>query len=393
MHEIDNLSYRATLMSRDIPVGDIHSHRVEPIRQELLPLYFQRGGDFGVWLSQRAIDSHRTYSRLLKKVLRLKERDDISTALHFNAVTITDTYWVKPVNSMLTWNDVRFQNNEFDTLALSGDLSAFGKKPSRTPELTNTGSFEKCWRRENGHWWLYKEASPLSRFSELFICELCKALGFPVAHYERAGENIKSLDFTDGKLNFESAFAIVGEDEDYVTNYHTFQKFGKEVSDQYLELLLMDTFCRNADRHTQNYGVLRSPDTGAVLRMAPNFDNNIALVSTGYEGTPRGKDLFGELLSELEASEHAIEDYATRHPLPNITPELIADCCAKTGEAVDVPYIQQFVMAGYQQTPLPRLLEKQSVHQLCAKAKKMAAEINSGKTPADPVSTLEQSKT
>ena len=118
MNDVYSLSYHATLMSKDVPVGDIHGRTVTPLREELLPIYFQRGGDFAQWLSMRAIDATRTNSRLLKKVLRLQERDDVSTALHFNAVTITDTYWVRPDGSSLTWDDVRFRENYFDTLAL-----------------------------------------------------------------------------------------------------------------------------------------------------------------------------------------------------------------------------------------------------------------------------------
>ena len=65
----------------------------------------------------------------------------------------------------------------------------------------------------------------------------------------------------------------------------------RSLADQYVELLMMDAFCLNADRHTNNYGVLRDPDSGKVLRLAPNFDNNIALISTGYLDKPRGADL------------------------------------------------------------------------------------------------------
>lgn len=358
MSDVYSLSYHATLMSKDVPIGDIRSRAVTPLREELLPVYFQRGGDFAQWLSMRAVDATRTNSRLLKKVLRLQERDDISTALHFNAVTITDTYWVKPDGSSLTWDDVRFRENYFDTLALRGDLSAFSRKPSRTPELTNTGSFEKCWRLENGQWWMYKQATPLQRFSELFVYHLSNALHFPCAKYELAGEYIRTLDFTGGKLNFEPAFSFVGEDEDYLRNYRTFQQLGQSLADQYVELLMMDAFCLNGDRHTNNYGVLRDTDTGEIKSLAPNFDNNIALISNGYLDKPRGADLLTNSLCDLERGERAISLYASRHPLPVVTPELIAACCAKTGEDVDVAYVQQFVMAGYFNTPVPQLISQ-----------------------------------
>ena len=80
----------------------------------------------------------------------------------------------------------------------------------RTPELTNTGSFEKCWRYEDGAWWMYKAGTEAERFSELFVYELCKTLGFPVAEYQNCAPYIRTRDFTGGRLNFEPAAYLVG---------------------------------------------------------------------------------------------------------------------------------------------------------------------------------------
>lgn len=357
MNVLDDLTFRADLMSGDTVAGHIVSRRVEPVRPELLPLCFARGGDVSDWLEHRAIDTHRTHSRLLKKVLRLKERDDVSTALHFNAATITDNYWVRPVGSGLTWDDVRFVGNDFADLALEGRLADFSKPPSRTPELTNIGSFEKCWRYEDRAWWMYKAGTQEERFSELFVAALCRAVGFATAEYESRPPYIRTRDFTGGTLNFEPAAYLVGDDEDYEVNYRAFQAFGQEVADRYVELLLMDTFCRNADRHPYNYGLLRSQKDGHVVALAPNFDNNIALISGGMDEKPRTADLLTELLEEFEGKTHAVSDYAARHPLPVLTADLIARCCAETGLPADIGYIQQFVLAGWERLPVPQLLK------------------------------------
>lgn len=346
MNLLDEID-RADLMCGDTVAAHIQSRAVIPVEPNLVPLCFRHGGDIEGWLEHRAIDAHRTHSRLLKKVLRLRKRDDLSTALHFNAATITDNYWVRPEGSDLVWENVRFRDNDFADLALKGTLADFSKKPSRTPELTNTGSFEKCWRLESGEWWMCKAENELERFSELFVFELCRALGFPTAEYQNSGAFIRTKDFTRGVLNFEPAAYLVGDDEDYVANYEAFQEFGERIADQYVELLLMDAFCRNADRHTYNYGLLRDQKTGQVLSMAPNFDHNIALVARGYDDSPRKSDLLMELLVELEGQTHAVSRYLSRHPKPIITPELIVQCCIQTGMTVDVDYIQQFVMAGY----------------------------------------------
>lgn len=348
----------AMLMSRDVELARIEGNAMSVIREDLLPLYLRRTGDLEGWLAHRAIDRHRTHSRLLKKALRLAEKDDVSTALAVQAATITDTYWVRPAGSSLTWDEVRYKENYFDSLALRGDLAAFSRQPSRTPELTNTGSFEKCWRLENGRWWMYKQCNENEMFSELFVCELCKALGFATAEYERSGQYIRAPDFTQGRVNFEPAFSLVGDNEDYAFNYRTLYAIAPNLADQYVELLMMDAFCLNADRHTENYGVLRDIETGAILRMAPNFDNNIALLYDGYKPQPRQADLLGRELNELERTDHALSAYAARHPLPVVTPALIEQCCKKTGVPVDIPYVQQFVMAGYEQTAIPRLLRE-----------------------------------
>lgn len=355
---IDDLNYCATLMSKDVAIAEVRSHQVIPIRNDLVPLCFKNGGgDFGIWLEGRAVDSSRPHSRLLKKALRLKERDDISTTLHVNAVTLTDSYWVKPEGSSLSWEDVRFKRNDFADLALKGDLSHFSKEPSLTPELTNTGSFEKGWKFEDGAWWLYKEANKLEKFSELFIYEMCKELGFSAAIYEDRGDFVRSRDFTEQRMNLEPAAYLMGDEEDYVENYRKFKEFGIAFADQYLEIIMMDAFCRNADRHTHNYGLLRDADSGTILRMAPNFDNNIALLSKGYEKGPRGDDFFTQDLRVLEREEQAITCYAMRHKLPVITPEMIAECCKRTGVDVDIPYVQQYVMCGFVNSGIPQLIE------------------------------------
>ena len=122
------------LMSKDNCIARIHDDILEIVNEALLPLYLKRTRNIEEWLSMRAIDEHRTNSRLLKRALRLENKDDVHTVLRFNAATITDTYWMKPTDSSLTYDEVRFKENLFDMLALKGDINSFNQKPSRTPE-------------------------------------------------------------------------------------------------------------------------------------------------------------------------------------------------------------------------------------------------------------------
>ncbi|MEG0304667.1 MAG: hypothetical protein RR576_07505 [Oscillospiraceae bacterium] len=351
--------FNGWILNRDLPVAKVENNQIVNFNNQLSPLYIARTKDFEGWLEMRAIDRHRPNSRLLKKALRLAERDDISTVLSVNAVTITDGYWVREDGSNLSYNDVRFKVNMFDELALRGDFNSLNHVPSRTPELTNIGSYEKCWRLERGEWWLWKAANTEEMFSELFIYHFGKALGFPMAEYQRAGAYVKSKDFTqNATVNFEPAYSLMHDDENYAANYKVFKTIEPKLADQYVQLLILDTLCLNADRHTFNYGVLRSPQTGEILCLAPNFDNNIALISRGYSSCNRQNDLMVQLFNELETECGAVSQYLTRHRLPIVTQEVISTCCKKAGIDVDVSYMQQFILSAYQGMWFPKQLEE-----------------------------------
>ncbi|MCL2671048.1 MAG: hypothetical protein FWF10_03315 [Clostridiales bacterium] len=272
------------LLSKDTPIAKIVNGEFQAIIPERLPLYLQRTGDIVTWLCSRAIDNHRTNSRLLKKALRLQNRDDLTAVLSVNAATITDNYWVRPIDDTTTnYADVRFSVNRFDNLALTGDVNSFHQAPSRTPELTNIGSFEKCWRLIDGEWWMLKAGKPEELFSELLISRIGKLLGFPMAEYEPDGDFIKSRDFThNASVDFEPAHSIVGDTPNYIKIYDALAPYGQHITDAYLQMCYLDALVLNMDRHEHNFGVLRKSDTGEVLSLAPFFDHNIALVSRNY---------------------------------------------------------------------------------------------------------------
>ena len=152
-----------TLMSEDRPIARIKNGLIIASDDSLLPLYLKRTRNVEGWLASRAIDSHRVNSRLLKKALRLKAVDDVQTALAVNAANVTDRYWFRTEDSSAVYDDIRFKENYFDQLALRGDPDSFSREPSRTPELTNTGSFEKCWKLIDGKWWMYKNCNENER--------------------------------------------------------------------------------------------------------------------------------------------------------------------------------------------------------------------------------------
>ncbi len=283
------------IMNRDVAAAEYINGDLKILDKQLLPLYLI-SHSFNAWVEKRAIDATRPHSRLLKRMLRLSKTDDFSTALQNNAATITDTYWVKPQNSDLSYADVAFNDDRWCIVALRGSKDGFDIPAGRTPELTNIGSFEKGWKLEHENWWLHKKATSGALFSELFMYKLGKHFGYDMAKYERvSGDEIKSLDFTNnGEVNLEDASGFLSAEceLDFIRAYNELKELKGGLEQGYAKMLFMDAICYNPDRHLENFGILRDPASGEILSFAPMFDHNMALIS---DGVIRDKPISGFL--------------------------------------------------------------------------------------------------
>ena len=335
------------IFSGEILVAVWNDNVLTVVNADLIPMYLKYNQDADRWLASRAIDHRRPNSRLLKKALRLVEKDDISSVIHVNGAKITDNYWIRELGSELTYSDVKFSDDYFSNLALKGNYDSFNRaansKRSKTPELTNVGSFEKCWKLRDGKWWMYKKASHDEMFSELFVYELGCALGMNMAVYQRGEACIKSLDFAEAaRVNFEPASTFMGDNEDYIDVVKALEKICPNAIPDYIRMIFMDTICANPDRHTNNFGLLRDTQTGELIGFAPNYDNNMALISRGYPSKPGSKDMLISLFNEL------IKEYPNyRAYIPSVTEEMVRNVIEKLNMKVKSKVVIDLVMGRY----------------------------------------------
>lgn len=195
---------------------------------------------------------------------------------------------------------------------------------------------------------MYKSGNSNEYFSELFICKLGEKRGLDMAHYEMDDGYIRSKNFTDGtEYNFEPIFSIMDENDNYSDCFDAICKLSPELAEQYLRIILLDTICYNMDRHTENFGFLRDVSSGRIVSMAPNYDNNIALISRGYpNSTDREHDGLVRFFREFVRSNSAARAMLQDMELPEITDELIDECFAEIPIEVDRDFVKTFILNG-----------------------------------------------
>ncbi len=274
-----SLSYTGEVMSGDTPVAKFENGVLIKIDESLAPLIIKRTHSLESFLKLRVIDISRTNARLLKKSLGIKVNDDTNLSLYSYALSISDNYWFKPKHSKYKYKDVFFKDDSLFDLSLKGNSIYFANAAKITPELTTTGSFEKGWKIINGEWWLYKSGNSKQIFSELFCYHFAKLIGLDTAIYEYDNGFIKSKNFA-GNYNFEPLASLIGDNDSFQYIFDSLMSINENIAKQYLFLSFFDSVVYNVDRHNENAGLLRDRKSGKIISLAPNFDNNLALIST-----------------------------------------------------------------------------------------------------------------
>ena len=288
---------QGTLMSGNTPVALIESGEISKvIEPSLIPLHFLFAEDPSLksWLRQRSLDTSRTNSRFVLRELDSDKADITQIVLSVNAATVTDNFWIRENGSEKTYEQTRFHQDHLAKVALLGSSAGIVVPPDhRSPELTNIGTFEKCWHLENDQWWLYKRGDPENTFSELAVQSIGRYLNLNMAVYEYVSREeignifdcrapasistVKTLDFTGGILNFEPAADLGCKKNDAVKNYQILKKLSPAAAQEYEKMVLLDALTYNIDRHLYNFGVLRDQATGQVISLAPAYDHNLSL--------------------------------------------------------------------------------------------------------------------
>jgi len=340
------LQLTGDLMMKDEIVASFDNGEITYLNNEKCPLYIKRTRNIKGYLASRVIDSSRTNSRILKRVMEIKEKEDYIISLYAHGAIITDNYWFKPKQSKLKYKDIEFKDDSYADVALDGVIYFFPKSPRYSPQLTLGGSFEKCWKRINNKWYLYKKGSKEEIFSELFCSRLARVLNISTATYEYEDGYIKTENFAKN-VNFEPIAAIAGEDDSYQNVFDSLNEYGKDIQKQYLKLIWFDSLVNNVDRHNENCGLLKDQKNGKVISFAPNFDNNMALIAKSKTlNLNVENDGFIKILTKFLNNKEVKELYK-QIDIPNITANDLKEIFASIEIKEDEKLISEYILRRY----------------------------------------------
>ena len=110
-------------------------------------------------------------------------------------------------------------------------------------------------------------------------------------------------------------------------------------------MIFMDTIAANPDRHTFNFGLLRDTETGKIISLAPNFDNNMALIARDYpKNIQRKKDVLIDCFNALMEFDSSLKQY-----IPSLSEKDIKAVLKKVNMKVKTDTVIRFIMNGYNQ--------------------------------------------
>lgn len=291
-----------TTLSFDIISGKIMQVG-RKVNKELLPPGANlTQEDLKKWWERRAVPLNQGNIKLLLRENQIPTTQ--SYLLQNLGMSLSDHYWINPVDICYQWKDVNLFTNDF-----RDEIGNFGFKESlsennrivnlqnRTifyPSASLQGELQKKWVLQNGKRYLIKGnygnscqqsineviASMIHEKQENVSYTKYRLCDIDVAGNKGIG--CLCEDFCTEDIEFISAYDIVNsaKKKNDISIYEHFigicmqNGLEEEKVREFLEYQIISDFViTNTDRHLYNFGILRDSKTLAYLKMAPIFDS------------------------------------------------------------------------------------------------------------------------
>ena len=264
--------------------GEELNTRIAPIQFKILSNWLTEWWD----KRQLPISQGRVDEMLRKKGLLGSEE----YLLRNLGLSLTDYYWICPLDSNLKWADVNLFENDFKENLFVEINDVTMPVQEYSPNSSLQGELEKSWRIINDKRMLVKgnkkELSTES-INEVIASEFHEMQGYDnFTKYALTKIDDKEYDygcysenFVTQELEYVSAYAIMTSEKknnstsrfEHLINTAAEYGIDKEQFRTDLEYqILSDYILSNRDRHMNNIGVLRDATSMEFVRMAPIYD-------------------------------------------------------------------------------------------------------------------------
>lgn len=252
--------------------------------------------DIRRWWSGRRIPASRAnaYDTGFENIRNLIGSDDFSyLSEKCFGLSLSDQYWINPINSPLNWHDINFFENDFseDMGKMIFDNIISENPDMVSPDNTSDGNIRKKWKIIDGKRCLLKGYSmPYKQepFNEKIASALCKRLGIVnFAEYcvaiNKTGPFCICENFITPDTEYVTAEAIMHfRKRENVSMYSHYVRICEElgicdIRDKLDEMLVIDYIIGNYDRHFRNFGLIRNVETLEFMGAAPIFDTGSSL--------------------------------------------------------------------------------------------------------------------
>ena len=296
---LDTPLLKVEMLPSDGTIGRV----MEVYNNKLLPYSVDGSRDtLADWSRSRRIPASRKHM----KTFRYKDKLDY---LLYNSMylSLSDSFWVKPVTLRDSWKDVNFFDNDFSDDVGEWLMSGEGRLMElKSPSNSTDGVFPKKWIIIDGMRALAKQGDrdnyQYDDVSEIVACELLQILTknnkVPYATYFRADNmTCATWNFIKPGQNLISAGRYLMHnscDPEYSTKDICMQTLKSSMAWESIEtMLILDYIVFNVDRHFGNFGFIQDAKTGEILNAAPIFDTGSSLfaaIGAGYRGDILNRD-------------------------------------------------------------------------------------------------------
>lgn len=278
--------------------GSIYKFHEKLVNPELSPLHDVHNHEWlKQWWKRRSVPiSQGNIRAMLEKKGLLGPEEFLLKNL---GLSLTDYYWISPLDSGMTWKDVNLFDNDFhgNILIAESEDEDDGKLPHYTPNGSLQGSLEKSWVILNGERGLLKgnrDYLSSESINEVIASKLHELQGFDnYTQYKLIKIQGRKYDygcysklFTSQELELISAYDIVCSEKkaNDVSYFEHFIKVSAEhgmdesALRSYMDYVILSDFVLSGrDRHLNNVSILRDSKTLEFVMPAPIYDSGKCL--------------------------------------------------------------------------------------------------------------------